>query len=71
MNEQCFEYDECDAYTVFIAAGKPVFNAEYAERYRLNEDGARDELCRSARAAHIETLVLPRDLDDSLRFACD
>lgn len=31
VNEQCFEFDECDAYaTHFTALGKPVFNVEYA-----------------------------------------
>ncbi|MGJ3626354.1 endo alpha-1,4 polygalactosaminidase [Sphingomonas sp. MMS24-JH45] len=34
VNEQCREYDECDAYAPFVAAGKAVFNAEYADRYR-------------------------------------
>lgn len=29
LNEQCFEYRECSALTLFIAAGKPVFNVEY------------------------------------------
>jgi hypothetical protein len=71
VNERCFEYDECDAYAEFIATGKPVFNAEYADRFRLNENGARDTLCQSARAANIRTLVLPLELDDSLRFSCD
>jgi hypothetical protein len=71
VNEQCFEYAECEPYADFVTAGKPVFNAEYAEHYRLNEHGERDDLCQSARAAGIRTLVLPRDLDDSLRFACD
>jgi len=71
VNERCFEYDECDGYAEFIATGKPVFNAEYADRFRLNENGARDTLCQSARAANIRTLVLPLELDDSLRFSCD
>ena len=71
VNEQCFEYAECEPYADFVAAGKPVFNAEYAEYYRLNAHGERDDLCRAARAAGIQTLVLPRDLDDSLRLACD
>jgi hypothetical protein len=71
VNERCFEYDECDSYAEFIATGKPVFNAEYADRFRLNENGARDTLCQSARAANIRTLVLPLELDDSLRFSCD
>jgi hypothetical protein len=71
VNEQCFEYAECEPYADFVTAGKPVFNAEYAEHYWLNEHGERDALCRSARAAGIQTLVLPRGLDDSLRLACD
>lgn len=29
LNEQCFEYDECDYLTPFIKANKPVFNIEY------------------------------------------
>jgi hypothetical protein len=28
--EQCFQYDECDAYRPFIAAGKAVFETEYS-----------------------------------------
>ena len=29
VNEQCFQYDECQEYLAFIEAGKPVFNIEY------------------------------------------
>ena len=29
LNEQCFEYDECETLVPFIEAGKPVFNVEY------------------------------------------
>ena len=29
LNEQCFQYDECDALRPFVAAGKAVFVAEY------------------------------------------
>ena len=29
LNEQCFEYNECETLTPFINAGKPVFNTEY------------------------------------------
>ncbi|HZA89672.1 MAG TPA: endo alpha-1,4 polygalactosaminidase [Solirubrobacterales bacterium] len=29
VNEQCFQYRECDVLDPFIAAGKPVFGAEY------------------------------------------
>lgn len=29
LNEQCFEYQECDPLTAFVAAGKAVFQVEY------------------------------------------
>lgn len=29
VNEQCYEYSECNAYARFLASGKPVFNIEY------------------------------------------
>jgi hypothetical protein len=29
LNEQCFQYHECDALQPFLDAGKPVFNVEY------------------------------------------
>ena len=34
VNEQCHEFDECDAFVPFIDQGKPVFNAEYAAGVR-------------------------------------
>jgi hypothetical protein len=71
INEQCHELDECDGYDAFLASGKAVFNAEYAKSYVKNTRGARDALCRSAKAAQMRTLVLPEALDDSFRFSCD
>ena len=29
VNEQCVQYEECDLFTPFVAAGKPVFHIEY------------------------------------------
>jgi hypothetical protein len=29
VNEQCFQYEECEEYLAFIDADKPVFNVEY------------------------------------------
>ena len=29
VNEECNEWDECDAYAGFLASGKPVYNIEY------------------------------------------
>jgi hypothetical protein len=70
VNEQCHEYDECSALIPFIAAGKPVFNAEYASRY-VNNAGTRQNLCNDAQALGLRTLVLPLYLDDSFRYSCD
>ncbi len=39
VNEQCFEFDECDALQPFLDAGKPVFEAEYAASLRGDHDG--------------------------------
>ncbi len=70
VNEQCFEYDECDALQPFIEAGKPVFNAEYASEY-VESAAARAALCERAVDLGLHTLILPIDLDDSFRFSCD
>lgn len=70
VNEQCHEYAECSELLPFIAAGKPVFNAEYLPLY-AQDSTARNSLCAAAQIANIRTLVLPIDLDDSFRFSCD
>lgn len=70
VNEQCHEYEECDALQPFIDAGKPVFNAEYADEY-VDDAAERAALCSDANSLGISTLVLPIDLDDSFRFGCD
>jgi hypothetical protein len=43
VNEQCQEFDECDALDPFVAAGKPVFQVEYS--------GAPAGFCPEANAA--------------------
>ena len=70
VNEQCHQYQECEAMQPFIAAGKPVFNAEYLQKYIDNTQGERDELCADAISRKFQTLVLPLLLDDSFRFSC-
>ena len=69
VSEQCHEYDECEAYTAFVDAGKPVFNAEYDERF-VDDESARQEMCDTSVSLGVHTLVLPLDLDDQYRFAC-
>jgi hypothetical protein len=69
VNEQCFEYDECDTLSPFIEAGKPVFNAEYKTVW-VNDAGERSLLCADANARQFSTLILPLDLDDEFRLSC-
>lgn len=71
VNEQCNQYRECGGYAVFTSKNKPVFNAEYAKKYRNDTRGARTKMCRKMIEANIRTLVLDIDLDDSYRFSCD
>jgi len=70
VNEQCHEYDECDALMPFIDAGKPVFNAEYASIY-INDTPRRSALCEDALNRGFQTLVLPLDLDGGFRYSCE
>lgn len=69
VNEQCFEYDECDLLEPFIMQGKPVLNAEYLETY-VSDDQQRAALCDESISLQFSTLVLPLDLDDTFRFSC-
>ena len=70
VNEQCHEFDECDTLQPFIDAGKPVFNAEYDERF-VTDAMERANVCGDAQAMELRTLILPVDLDDSFRFSCE
>lgn len=69
LNEECFEYEECDQLGPFLAAGKPVLNAEYAND-AADAQQKRNALCSAAAARGLRTLILPSDLDDSFRVAC-
>lgn len=66
VNEQCFEYDECDLLDPFIAAGKAVFGAEYTEG-DLATLGA--TVCPRANAKDFDTLIKHLDLGAE-RFSC-
>lgn len=69
VNESCHEYNECDAMERFIDNNKPVFNAEYDEKYF--EESEFSLLCQSANELGFQTLFLPLDLDDSFRYVCE
>jgi hypothetical protein len=70
LDEQCHEFDECDALQPFLDADKPVFNAEYAAGF-VSNGAQRTALCDDARSRGFHTLVLPPALDDSFRLSCD
>lgn len=55
IDEQCFEYDECDRLAPFVRAGKAVFTAEYAL------DPA--TFCPRARAAGFSSIRKHENLD--------
>ena len=52
-----------------IENGKPVFNAEYLNRYVTNT-AQREALCSESIDNQFSTLILPLDLDDEFRFSC-
>jgi hypothetical protein len=61
LNEQCFQYDECDRLRPFTRAGKAVFVAEY--------ELATDAFCDAARAAGLMAMRKRLELD-SWRQPC-
>lgn len=69
VNEQCFEFAECDLLAPFINQAKPVLNAEYKPEY-VSDSASRQALCADSVNRQFSTLVLPLDLDDSFRFSC-
>lgn len=66
VNEECFQYNECDTMKPFTDANKAVFNAEYG----VNGANARAALCADSIALKLSTLVLDLGLDDSVRHSC-
>jgi hypothetical protein len=70
LNEQCHEYHECNLLAPFAVHHKAILNAEYAEKYKNNTNGARDKMCQESLAAGTKTLILPLGLDGSFRIAC-
>lgn len=63
INEQCFEYGECDTLLPFIQAGKPVWNIEYGTQTRATA------ICPGANARNFDSLVKNLSLD-AARISC-
>jgi hypothetical protein len=61
LNEQCFQYDECDTLLPFVQAGKAVFGVEY--------QGESKTFCPKANAKNFDWLKKKIDLD-SWRIPC-
>jgi hypothetical protein len=55
VNEQCFQYEECDRLAPFVRAGKAVFTAEYALEPA--------DFCPAARAAGFSSMQKRLNLD--------
>ena len=57
VNEECFDYDECDMLQPFLDAGKAVFQIQYGP------EELADEICPQANARDVDTLIKNWDLD--------
>jgi hypothetical protein len=62
INEECYQYDECDTLIPFINANKAVFGVEY--------QGTIAEFCPEANQAQFSWLYKNLDLD-AQRFSCN
>jgi hypothetical protein len=69
VNEECYEYEECELLSPFIDAGKAVLHAEYSQQLK-SDSAARSEFCAEMNELGFSSLVLPLELDDSFRFSC-
>lgn len=62
LNEECFNYDECDLLLPFIEASKAVFGVEY--------EGRREEYCPPATTMRFSWLTKSLELGDEPPGAC-
>lgn len=61
LNEQCFQYDECELLLPFVDAGKAVFGVEY--------EGETADFCPQANAYNFDWLLKDINLGPE-RFSC-
>jgi hypothetical protein len=62
INEQCFQYDECELLLPFIDAGKAVFGIEYNQKPKV--------FCPQANALGFSSLKLKKNLKGGKRVDC-
>ena len=65
VNEQCVQYEECQAFQPFISQNKPVFHIEYPDGEGNNISPAtKNEICGNPTAEGFSTLLKDLDLTD-------
>lgn len=69
VNEQCYEFAECNLLQPFINNNKPVFHAEYNTKYITNPE-EKEKMCEDANEKQFSTLILSIDLDGSYTDTC-
>ncbi len=62
LNEQCFQFNECETLQPFVDAGKAVFGVEY--------QGSTNVFCPVINALDYDWLKMNFDLDNSVRIPC-
>jgi hypothetical protein len=62
LDEECFNYDECDSFIPFIKAGKAVMEVEY--------DLDTSDFCPQANKMNFNALKKHHDQVDAWRVAC-
>jgi hypothetical protein len=63
LDEQCYQYSECELLQPFIAANKAVFEVEYGSSNLVST------YCPQANADNLDTLIKDLNLDAS-RISC-
>ena len=61
LNEECYEYNECNLLKPFYKDNKPVFEVEY----NINK---KDEIC--SQNTPFFKLIMPKNLDGSFMYTC-
>jgi hypothetical protein len=69
LNEECFDWSECDLLLPFIQAGKAVFHVEYVDDESQGE-AKKNEVCGDPSIQSFSTLIKTWDLD-SWFLNCD
>jgi hypothetical protein len=63
LNDECFEYDECELLAPFVDAGKAAFQVTYGDQSDV------DRVCPEANAMDLDALIKESDLGP-FRIAC-